>query len=54
MDGNASTVANDRVVFNNKGNEYRLVIAIDYSYEIISVRFIRTHREYDGIDVTTV
>lgn len=51
---NASIVANDRVVFNIKGNEYRLVVAIDYAYEIIYIRFIGTHRDYDRIDVTTI
>ena len=51
---NASIVANDRVVFNIKGNDYRLVVAIDYAYEIIYIRFIGTHRDYDKIDVTTV
>ena len=51
---NASIVANDRVVFNIKGNDYRLVIAIDYAYEIIYIRFIGTHRDYDKVDVTII
>ena len=51
---NASIVANDRVVFNIKGNAYRLVVAIDYAYQIVYIRFIGTHSEYDKIDVTTV
>ena len=51
---NASVVANNRVVFNIKGNDYRLVVAINYDFEIIYVRFIGTHKEYDRIDVTKI
>jgi len=51
---NASFVANNRVVFNVKGNTYRLVVVINYQYQIIYVRFIGTHDEYDSIDVTKV
>ena len=51
---NASVVANDRVVFNVKGNRYRLVTAINYRFEICYIRFVGTHQEYDRIDVTTI
>lgn len=51
---NASVVANNRVVFNIKGNSYRLVAAINYDFEIVYIRFVGTHKEYDSIDVTTV
>lgn len=51
---NASIVANNRVVFNIKGNDYRLVIAINYDFEIIYIRFVGTHKEYDSIDVTKI
>jgi mRNA interferase HigB len=51
---NASVVGHNRVVFNIKGNEYRLVVAIQYAYGIIYVRFVGTHAEYDQIDVTTI
>ena len=51
---NASFVANNRVVFNIKGNHYRLVAAIDYKYSVIYIRFIGTHQEYDKIDVATI
>jgi mRNA interferase HigB len=51
---NASIVANNRVVFNIQGNDYRLVVAINYHFEIIYIRFVGTHKEYDNIDVTTV
>ena len=51
---NASFVAANRVVFNIKGNKYRLVAAVQFEYGIVYIRFIGTHKEYDRIDVTTV
>ncbi|MCV6611561.1 MAG: type II toxin-antitoxin system HigB family toxin [Amphritea sp.] len=51
---NASILKNGRVVFNIKGNNYRLVVWINYAYRIIYVRFIGTHEQYDRIDVETV
>jgi mRNA interferase HigB len=51
---NASVVANNRVVFNIKGNKYRLVIAIQYEFGIVYIRFVGTHQEYAKIDVTTI
>ena len=52
--GNASIVANNRVVFNIKGNDFRLVTEIDYEFELIFIIWIGTHKEYDKIDVTTI
>ncbi len=51
---NASFVANNRVVFNIKGNRYRLVVAIQYEYGIVYIRFIGSHQEYDKIDAGTI
>lgn len=51
---NASIVGDGRVVFNIKGNDYRLVVAIDYVYRVIFVRFIGTHNQYDKIDAKTI
>lgn len=51
---NASFLANNRVVFNIKGNEYRLVVAVHYNRGLMFVRFVGTHREYDRIDAATV
>ncbi|MDZ7260672.1 MAG: type II toxin-antitoxin system HigB family toxin [candidate division KSB1 bacterium] len=51
---NASFVGNNRVVFNIKGNQYRLVVAIQYQYGIIYIRFVGTHAEYDKIDVARI
>jgi mRNA interferase HigB len=50
----ASIVSSERVVFNIKGNDSRLVTAIDYAHSILLVLWIGTHREYDQIDVTSV
>jgi mRNA interferase HigB len=52
--GNASIVGNDRVVFNIKGNDYRLVVAINFKFQIVYILFIGTHKEYDKIDVKTI
>jgi mRNA interferase HigB len=48
---NASTVGDDRVVFNIKGNDYRLIVKINYPHHVVYVRFVGTHAEYDKIDV---
>lgn len=50
----ASIVSSERVVFNIKGNEYRLVAAVDYNHSVILVLWVGTHREYDQIDVKQV
>jgi mRNA interferase HigB len=50
----ASIVGNNRVVFNIKGNDYRLVVQINYPYRVIYIRFVGTHAEYDAIDVEEV
>ena len=51
---NASFIANNRVVFNIKGNDYRLVAAVHYNRGMMFIRFIGTHREYDRIDADTI
>jgi mRNA interferase HigB len=51
---NASFVANNRVIFNIKGNQYRLIVAINYPYSIVYIRFIGTHEEYDQVDAPTI
>lgn len=51
---NASFVAGERVVFNIKGNDYRLIVAMRYRSRIIYVRFVGTHSEYDQVDVAKV
>jgi mRNA interferase HigB len=51
---NASILPNNRVVFNIKGNVYRLVVVIEYRLEIVFIRFVGTHQEYDKIDATMI
>ena len=51
---NASIVGEGKVVFNIKGNTYRLVVWIDYEYKVIFIRFIGTHKQYDKIGVKTI
>src|SRR6266498_4093718 len=46
----ASILKASRVVFNIKGNDYRLVAALRYQAGIVAIRFFGTHGEYDGID----
>lgn len=50
----ASFIANNRVVFNIKGNDYRLVVAVHYNRRMMFVRFVGTHHEYDKIDATSI
>ncbi len=52
--GSASILKGRRVVFNIKGNEYRLVAALAYNTGVVFVKFIGTHKAYDGIDAETV
>lgn len=51
---NASILQDGRVVFNIKGNNYRLVVWISYDFFTIYVRFIGTHKEYDKTDVQNI
>jgi len=50
----ASILPGNRVVFNIRGNTYRLVVAVHYASGIVFVRFIGTHAEYDHIDAITI
>jgi mRNA interferase HigB len=51
---NASIVGNDRVVFNIKGNAFRLVVAVDYLRQVVFVKWIGSHADYDRIDAAKV
>jgi mRNA interferase HigB len=51
---NASIIKGSRVVFNIKGNDYRLVVKINYQYRVVYVRFVGTHAEYDKVNVEEV
>lgn len=50
----ASILKNDRIIFNIKGNNYRLIIKVNYSYQMVWIRFIGTHAEYDRINANTI
>jgi len=50
----ASIVNADRIVFNIKGNDYRLVVAVDFDRSIVWIKWIGTHRDYDDIDVREI
>jgi mRNA interferase HigB len=52
--GTASIVSAERVVFNIKGNDYRLVAVVNYTHAKVNVIWLGTHREYDRIDVRKV
>ena len=51
---NASIVTSKRVVFNIKGNDFRLIVDVEYKLKIVFVVWFGTHSEYDKIDVKTV
>jgi mRNA interferase HigB len=51
---NASILEDNRVVFNIKGNKYRLIIKVNYEFQIIWIRYIGTHADYDKIDATKI
>ena len=51
---NASFIAGNRVVFNIKGNHYRLIVKINYGYQMIWIRFVGTHAEYDKVNAKTI
>ncbi len=52
--GTASILGDRRVVFNIKGNDFRLVVKINYPHRVVYVRFVGTHAEYDDIDAEEV
>jgi mRNA interferase HigB len=50
----ADILPGNRVVFDIKGNTYRLIVKIHYNRRIVFIRFVGTHAEYDRIDATTI
>lgn len=50
----ASFLAGNRVVFNIKGNSYRLVVKINYPSRVVFIRFVGTHAGYDAINAEEV
>jgi mRNA interferase HigB len=52
--GSASIISAKRVVFNIKGNDFRLVAEISFEHQVLFIKWLGTHKEYDKIDVLTV
>jgi mRNA interferase HigB len=52
--GSASILKDGRVVFNICGNNYRMVVWINYEFRTIYIRFLGTHKEYDKIDAQKI
>lgn len=52
--GNASIVNNNRIVFNIKGNDYRLIVSANFLQAACYVIWFGTHKEYDKINVETI
>lgn len=50
----ASILNDNRIVFNIKGNNYRLIVKINYDYQMVWIRFIGTHADYDKINANTI
>ena len=50
----ASIVNAERIVFNIKGNDYRLVVSVDFEKAIVWIKWVGSHKAYDRIDVTEV
>jgi mRNA interferase HigB len=50
----SSAVGTERIVFRIKGNDFRLIVKINYDFETIFIKFVGTHAEYDEIDAKTV
>jgi len=51
---NASIITSKRVVFNIKGNSYRLIVDVEYKIGIVFIVWIGTHKEYDKINVKEI
>lgn len=52
--GSVSVIGGNRVIFNIKGNKYRLVTKINYKAKVVYIRFIGTHKEYNKINVEKI
>jgi mRNA interferase HigB len=50
----ASILGSNRVVFNINGNQYRLIVRINYHYQIVWIRFVGSHSDYDKIDANKI
>lgn len=53
-DRSASVIGDNRIVFNIKGNDYRLIVHVDYLRGFMRVKFVGTHEQYNKIDAEKV
>lgn len=51
---NISILSNSRVCFNIKGNRYRLIVKVLYQVQIVYIKFIGTHSEYNKVNADEV
>ena len=51
MYANASMLGDEKVVFNIAGNKYRLIVKINYHAKIVFIKFVRTHKQYDKLNI---
>jgi mRNA interferase HigB len=54
MFNSADILGDGRIVFDIGGNKYRLITWVNFHYGVVYVRFIGTHREYDGVDARSI
>ena len=52
--GNIKIVGSDRIIFKIKGNKYRLTVKISFANQIVFIRFVGTHQEYDKVDAKQI
>ena len=50
----ASFLSNNRFVFNIKGNQYRIIVVVEYKHGNVYIRFVGTHQEYDRVDAAKI
>jgi mRNA interferase HigB len=50
----ADIISGNRIVFNIKGNTYRLIVKIHYNTGIVFIRYVGTHAQYDRVDAATI
>ena len=50
----ADILSSDRVVFDIKGNSYRLIASVNFQYQALFIKFVGTHAEYDRVDALTI